>query len=217
MNLQTIAEHTVDISLIKRDSKVLDLGARNFTWSKAMLEYVDEIYCVDADPSIPIPESPLKLIRGAVSLFDDKRAWLWMHGNGTGNKVVPSELKVRGHRYAEVKTITLKTISEIANVKMWDIVKFDIEGSEAGILLSLLEPIAKQISCEFHMHTGTQEETILKVIDHLRQWYTVAFIDKSEKHGCGMNYWDTLFILKDIPVGIGLQQHKSLAQIGDNQ
>lgn len=196
MNLHCIAEHTVDIGRLNRQSKVLDLGCRAFSWSKAMMEYVDEIYCVDADPDVLIPDKPLKLIRGAVSLFDDKLAWLHCSGNGTGNYIVPKDLKVRNQIYKEVKTITLKTINEISNCPFWDVIKFDIEGSEIGILSRISKPIADQLSIEFHLHTGTKESEVQDVFKHLESLgYVKIFQDYSEKHGCGLNYWDVLFVL----------------------
>jgi hypothetical protein len=197
--LRTIAEHTVDLSLINRDSKVLDLGCRAFTWSKAMLEYVDEVYCVDADPAFTAnkPEGPgYKLFLGAVSDTGGKDLALYTSGNGTGNYVDSIDNIKPWDKWVPTKSFTLKEISGSCNIEMWDVIKFDIESSEVPVLLSLTEPPAKQLSIEFHMHTGTTEETILKVFEHLKQWYDIVFVDKSEKHGCGMNYWDVLFIDK---------------------
>lgn len=197
-NLQCIAEHTVDLSLINRDSKVLDLGCRAFTWAKAILEYVEKIYCVDADPYIPIPDEPLRFICAAVSDKDDEVLKYKLFGNGTGNflehGIIP---KGRVHKYLEVKTASLKTISDIANTNFWDVIKMDIEGSEVPVLLSLAKPPARQITCEFHMHTGTTTDQVQRVFNHMNSLgYERVFEDFSRKHGLGENYWDTLFILK---------------------
>lgn len=197
-NLQCIAEHTVDLSLINRDSKVLDLGCRSFSWSKAMLEYVDKIYCVDADPNIPMPSEQIRFLCAAVSDKDGEVVKYKVFGNGTGNHldhgIIP---KGSAHKYIEVKTSTLETISGTASVLFWDLIKMDIEGSEIPVLLSLTKPPAKQLSVEFHMHTGTTKDKIHEVFSHLELLgYEKVFADYSRKHGLGENYWDVLFILK---------------------
>lgn len=197
-NLQCIAEHTVDLSLINRESKVLDLGCRAFSWSKAMLEYVDKVYCVDADNSVKSYDERLPVMSVAVSDTNDKKMQFIKFGNGTGNYLHrgtnPKPSK------ATEQVVTTLTLPAIINAAfgdgMADLIKMDIEGEEIPVLLSLKKPPARQISAEFHMHTGTSEAQILEVIGHLSQWYDLTFLDKSEKHGCGMNYWDVLFILK---------------------
>lgn len=197
MNLQCIAEHTVDLSLLTRGSKVLDLGCREFTWSKAMLEYVDEVWCVDADPDVKVPESPLKLIRGAVLAYDDQPVYLKQWGNGTGNKVYEQCERRPNGKYVEARSITIKTISEIVRVKIWDVIKFDIEGSEIGVLLSLDVPPSKQLSIEFHIHTGTPNQNVDKAVKYLESLgYQTVQHELSAQHGAGINYWDSLFILK---------------------
>jgi hypothetical protein len=201
MNLQCIAEHTVDLSLINRQSKVLDLGCRAFSWSKAMLEYVDKVYCVDADRSVQSDSNRLPLLHASVSDTDDKPVHFITHGNGTGNfilrdgRAIPARYKVQ-----QSETATLSTIINSAfGGGMIDLIKMDIEGEEIPVLLSLKEPPARQLSVEFHMHTGTSEAKILFAIQKMKAlYYDVAYVDKSEKHGCGMNYWDVLFKQKPV-------------------
>lgn len=199
MNLQCISEHTVDISRLSRQSKVLDLGCRAFTWSKAMLEYVDEVYCVDADPDF-VANTPAgkgyNLFLGAVNDIGGLTMALHRSGNGTGNHVVHTGNMSSGN-YMPVKSHTLKDIGDSFNIPKWDLIKFDIEGSEIPVLLSLAEPPADQLSIEFHLHTGTKESDVEKVFKHLESLgYIKIFQDYSAKHGCGLNYWDVLFILK---------------------
>lgn len=199
-NLQCIAEHTVDLSLINRDSKVLDLGCRAFSWTNYMLGYVSKIVCVDADPDIEVPNIPVLFIRGAVHKNDDEVLSYRMSGNGTGNCLMPESLVPddRKSRYLKVKTVSLRTISEISYVLFWDLIKFDIEGSEVPVLLSLTKPPARQITCEFHMHTGTTRDQVHRVFDHMGcLGYERVFQDFSRKHGLGENYWDVLFVLRD--------------------
>lgn len=198
-NLQCIAEHTVDLSLINRDSKVLDLGCRAFTWSKAMLEYVDKIVCVDADPIIIQPEDErIIFLDGAIVPNGEPVHFVnfVVHGNGTGNYIDdgrPLPKPGMGYRVASI------TIEEIQKETGWlDLIKMDIEGSEVPVLLSLTKPPAKQITCEFHMHTGTPRYTVESVFDHMHDLsYDIKHVDFSRKHGLGENFWDVLFVLKD--------------------
>lgn len=198
-NLQCIAEHTVDLSLINRDSKVLDLGCRAFSWSKAMLEYVDKVWCVDADNSVKSYDERLPVMNIAVSDTNDKKMQFIKFGNGTGNHLHrgtnPKPFKASEQ---VVKTLTLTAIVNAAfGDGMADLIKMDIEGEEILVLLSLKEPPAKQLSIEFHLHTGTPAETVHKVFDHLESLgYVRAHCDYSRKHGLPENYWDVLFILK---------------------
>lgn len=201
MNLQCISEHTVDLSLITRESKVLDLGCRAFTWSKAMLKYVDEIYCVDADPDFIKNKPPGKaynLFLGAVHDIGGIDLALHRSGNGTGNHVVQVSEMRRHLNYTPTKTFKLRNIGQAYNVELWDVIKFDIEGSEIPVLLDLKEPPAKQLSVEFHVHTGTRWEKINEVVNHLLGiGYGVAQHTATAQHGCGINFWDSLFILQE--------------------
>lgn len=194
-NIQCIAEHSVDLSLLTRESKVLDLGCRSFDWAKAILEYVDGIICVDADETIEDPEDDrINFIEGVVVPNGTPQTIMpfVVYGNGTGNYIDDGRLKPKGSKVTAVLSITLEEIEKGAGKA--DLIKFDIEGAEVPVLLSMTEAPAAQLSIEFHMHTGTPESKILEVFAHLKQWYLIAAYDKSEKHGCGVNYWDVLFI-----------------------
>jgi len=85
-------------------------------------------------------------------------------------------------------------------IKLWDVVKLNIEGSEYGVLAQWPGPIARQIVCSFHEHTpqGQGEEKIAEIIKHMEQWYTVLQHTKEPRYGCHKNYWDTLMILRGL-------------------
>lgn len=191
-NLQCIAEHTVDLSLINRDSKVLDLGCRAFTWANAMLEHVGRVCCIDADDDIRQPDDGrLIFMVAAVDEPNAGRKDLIKSGNGTGNYLKKADDK-EGLYY----TVSLQFLCDFYNVDYWDLIKFDIEGSEIPVLLSLTKPPAKQLSVEWHMHTGTTKEKIHEVFAHLQSLgYARAYTDYSRKHGLCENYWDVCFIL----------------------
>jgi FkbM family methyltransferase len=206
-NIQTIAEHSVDLSLLRRDSNVMDCGCRNFQFAKAIGEYVDYVICIDADPEVrqlnPAPHRFGFLNRAITTdKFEEKSdafatKLLIKHGNGTGSYI--DDGRPRPDSYSEIPVLTTR-IDELHHkdtiVRLWDLIKLDIEGAEIDVLLSLQGPISRQLSVEFHLHTGTPEAKVKQVFAHLGQWYDMVHCDYSDKHGCGINYWDVLFIWK---------------------
>lgn len=197
-NIQCIAEHSVDVSLLNRHSKVLDLGCRSFSWTAAMLEYVDHIYAVDADSSIvtTIPGS-ISLLNAAVGPAASIQPFI-KFGNGTGNFIHECEPLPSNCTIEHVHVFTLDDISDYFGVEFWDICKIDVEGSEYEILHDLTKPIATQITFELHQHTNKRKSQryIDEIFTNLSQWYNFPVVDYSEKHGCGLNYWDCLATIK---------------------
>lgn len=194
----TVSEHTIEETLLNRDSKVLDLGCRYFGWSNAMLEYVDKVYCVDADNTVENYELQFDFLNAAVSFDSGKYVSFVKYGNGTGNYLyeggsLPSEFEL-----SNVFCMNLKEVSKHFEVPYWDLIKFDIEGSEFDILINLKEPPATQLTFELHQHTAKKktEEQVQQLFKHLEQWYNLVHIDYSRKHGLSENYWDVLAVLK---------------------
>lgn len=196
--VKCIGEHSVDLSLINRSSKVLDLGCRALSWSKAMLHYVDEVYCVDADNDVKSFDSRLPVLNVAVSDIGDNVVNFIKYGNGTGNHIDTYGKKPDRHTVQLADTMTVFDIMNLAfKIDFIDLIKFDIEGSEIPILLSLEKPPAKQLTIEYHLHTGSTRNQVDACHKHLKSLgYEMVFQDFGEKHGCGVNFWDVLYILK---------------------
>lgn len=198
-NIQCISEHSVDLSLINRSSNVLDLGCRAFGWAKAMLEYVDTVHCVDADNDVYSTDERLPVLNVAVSNNDDQTVQFIKYGNGTGNHIHRgTNPKPARCREQVTKTMTLPTVLDnLFGVQFIDLIKFDIEGEEVPVILSLVQAPTKQLSIEWHFHTGTNAIDIRRCYFHLvKLGYECVLEDQSEKHGAGFNIWDSLFILK---------------------
>src|SRR5688572_29806933 len=115
--IKVISEHSVDLSLLTRGSKVLDLGARNFGFSNVMLEYVDKVYAVDADPNVKNDNPKIEYLNAAVKEMKRKVRFV-MWGNGTGNHV---DFAVTPAEYTEavMNSMTLCEVSEYFGVKEW--------------------------------------------------------------------------------------------------
>lgn len=200
MDLKCIAEHTIDLSRITRDSKVIDIGCRAFGWAKAMLEYIDYIACIDADPDIEQPPGDkIEFINCAVCGPEERKhefGTFIKYGNGTGNYLDDGRQKPRHHTKVYVPLVTINELT--ARLGYVDLIKMDIEGSEIDVIKSLVSPPATQLTIEWHLHTGkTRHIDIKACFYHLEDLgYEKVFEDYSRKHGLGENYWDTLFILK---------------------
>lgn len=197
-DVRTIAEHSVDLSLIHRQSKVLDLGCRNFSFANDILDYVDEVYCVDPDQSVNSNYEKVVVLNVAVTAESGYKDYV-KFGNGTGNYIRDTEVVGRGDSMQKVQCMTLDAISNLFHVKKWDLIKMDIEGSEYEVLMNLTQAPARQISVEFHQHTAKKKsaEYLQKLMMHLNQWYDIYNFNLTEAHGCGLNYWDVLLIEKE--------------------
>lgn len=192
-DLQCIAEHTVDLSLLRPGALILDLGSREGNWSKAMQQYsFYNIKRVDADPSTDA-------YHYAVSSQDGLLIDFITYGNGTGNYIDDGRKLPENHSRHKVETRRIDTlVRELFDKERIDLIKIDIEGEEVPALLALTEAPAEQLSIEFHLHTGTPHWQVLAVIAHLRELgYEYVHSDYSDKHGSGLNYWNELFVLRD--------------------
>lgn len=161
-----------------------------------MLEYVDKIYCVDADSSVKTEDKRIELLNVGVGHRLGTEKFI-KFGNGTGNYFYNGEPLPEVHEAENVQVWTLEMINAWFGVYSWDLIKCDIEGAEVGLLMGLTKPPADQITFELHLHTPAGCRTnVAKLLDHLKQWYEIKFIDYSEKHGCGLNVWDCLAVIK---------------------
>lgn len=184
--VKCIAEHSVDMSLLTKGGVCIDAGCRGFEFSKAMRDFGMIVKAYDLE-EMEVPEG----ISFKVTAIGDRFTIAYFKDTEDPNAK---------HILYLGRPVIMVPLSQIINeTGIVDLLKLDIEGSEISALLSLNEPPAKQISVEFHLHTGSKREDVTKCYSRL-QWlgYEVAFEDYSEKHGCGFNYWDVLFINKNI-------------------
>lgn len=185
----TVAEHTFEETLLPEKANILDLGCRGFLFTNELQRLGHNVYPVDAD-----------------KLFGSYYQFAITNFNGyadlyKSNDPAATRLNKR-HDYqsdSSVVTMTLQRFSDHVGVKLWDLIKIDIEGSEYEVIMSLTEPPAKQISVEFHCHTGIYGMREVKQMEDklLSFGYYPAKHDKTQAHGMGFNYWDSLFILQE--------------------
>lgn len=175
-----VAEHSFDPTLLPpTGGNILDLGCAGFEFSN-YFKGVHDVYSVDLEVGeYQVAISDYNGQCGIVKSNDPQATKIDRNGSG-------------------LVCMTLQTFSKSVLVDFWDLIKMDIEGSEYQVIMSMDKPMAKQLSIEFHLHTkayGQYEMTLME--DKLKALgYIPIQHEMTEKHCAGMNYWDSLFILK---------------------
>lgn len=184
MKLKTVCEHTFDEELLPAKAKVLDLGALGMIFSDALKKDGHSVYSVDIQDIGPLA------YRCAITDYDGKCG------------IIPSSDK-QAFRISpqgkEIYCFTLQSFMGMVNVEQFDLIKMDIEGSEYEVIKSLTKAPAKQLSIEFHLHTGVYGQNgVDEMVNKLLSLGYEIVQHKLENigNGCGMNYWDSLFVLK---------------------
>ena len=181
--IMTIAEHSVDLDLLPEKANILDLGCRGFDFTKKMRALGHKVWPVDID----------HLAEGQayyqVAITD--------HNGRCGILHTRDKQATRITKGDAVPCYTLHTFTTKCGLKTWDLIKLDVEGSEYEIIKSFAKPPAKQLSIEFHLHTGIYLQDQMKEMEDrlIGMGYNAAKHELTEDHGAGYNYWDSLFIL----------------------
>lgn len=182
MNLQVIAEHTIDLDLLPEKAVIIDLGCRGFEFTDYFVNIGDVVYSVDID-ILPRKYDRIAITgqngRVGIKRTDDPQATSVKEGN-------------------EIVSMRLDSYLDMHGILFADLIKIDVEGSEKEIILSLTQSIAKQLSIEFHLHTGaySQPDVVLMVAKLQSLGYKTVQHKLEARHGAGFNYWDSLFILE---------------------
>ena len=182
--ITVIAEHSVDLDLLQKESKVLDIGCRGFLFTDEMTRLGYNVFPVDIDQ---LPENR-PYYRVAITDYDGK----------CGIHYENDKQATRIKEGTEASCFTLESFSSACGVDVWDLIKIDIEGAELQVIQSLKKAPAKQLSIEFHLHTGiygVNEVRLMEAKLSALGYQTVSH-EMTAQHGAGMNYWDSLFILK---------------------
>lgn len=182
MTVTQIAEHNVCLDLLPANAKILDIGCRGFLFTNHFRSQGRTVFAVDLDKldgdyhQVAISD---RAGRCGIKRTNDPQATSIQEGD-------------------EVEQMTLHQFSEKVDVDFFDLIKIDVEGSEVEIIQSLTKAPAKQISIEFHLHTGIYDErTVQSCVDKLISLgYEIASHEKTNQHGAGLNYWSSLFVLK---------------------
>lgn len=185
--ISVVAEHSVDLDLLPKESLILDLGCLGFEFTKKIRELGHIVYPVDIEffPDKILDKEYYRVAitgyngRVGIQRFNDKQATRVEEGD-------------------EIDSLTLWGFINKHIGHKCDFIKMDIEGSEYDVIMALDKPPATQFSIEFHLHTGAysmeQMRAMEKKLEELG-YKPVQHVYES-RHCAGLNYWDSLFILK---------------------
>lgn len=189
--IQEIGEHSVRTDLLT-GGIAIDIGCLGWEFSKGMRDLGCEVHAFDL---IHLEDKPAGIYFSVAAITDkdekvrvlntpDRQAW---HISKKGGIIVDSISLNNLYKFFEGQTI--------------DVLKIDAEGSEYLILSDPdFKPIARQISVEWHMHCHMDKHNLLydKCMQNLCRYYEPVQHQLSVAHGSGLNYWDSLFIRRDL-------------------
>jgi FkbM family methyltransferase len=211
--IKSICEHSVDLDLLNKDGWVMDFGSGvDFLFSKEMAKMGMNVISIDPNPKIvDIPNNEKIFYERCALVTDENLEYIDfdIFNDTDAASFVQTNFDVffvkKMYKMSVVAT-TVKKLMKKYNIDVIDVLKLDIEGAEYKFLNSLEEPIAKQISIEFHDFRGMNpyypENNIYyeKLFSKLSKWYNVAKHEITQHPGIGgplgLNYWDSLLILK---------------------
>jgi hypothetical protein len=203
-NPKKVRGHSFLPELLTPNGWVLDVGCRDFGFARQFAAGGYRVLALDPDRDIEDPAVPGILFVRKALVADVQSGGVQdyaSHGNGEGNCLVKCGVYPPSARVYPVSTTTLQGLQSEFGIREFDLIKIDAEGLEYDLLLSLKEPVARQISVEFHDFAGLNpyaepEQYYTTLRKRLGDWY--AFV----KHDCTpmnarnpiLNYWDSLLV-----------------------
>lgn len=208
--ISSIYEHSIDLDLLTPGGWVMDFGCGvDFNFSKKMLELGMNVIGIDPNPKIVnVPDGIIYERMALVSDESINNVVLDIYNDTDAASIIKTINDVGFVSKTGSISVEATTINKLMlkyNIDKLDVLKLDIEGGEYSVLLNL-EPISKQISIEFHDFRGmnpyypNNEEYYNSLRSHLVSYDFVKH--QIEQHRGiygpqGLNYWDSLLILKD--------------------
>lgn len=187
----TVTGHTFEETLLS-DGVIIDIGCRDFTFADHFKG--KKVYCIDVDSSVfnGVENDHIKM---NVAISDKKGiTGYYKNGEATCIKQIDPD---QNHKFHACESITMADLYKVTGTNV-DLLKLDCEGAEYIILGETFEPIPKQISVEFHHHCvpSMHMTNYPFILERLSKDYTIHNDVWEQRHGCGYNFWDTLFIRK---------------------
>lgn len=182
MKIETVHEHSYCPELLPANAIIADIGCRNFLWANHFRELGHTVHAVDIDDleGGDYDQCAITNYTGFCGMVTNN--------DPQATKIGPGDL---------IPCYTLVDFMKMKEVKIYDLLKSDIEGSEYDMVMGLKKAPAKQISMEMHIHCGqTIEQTADIYLKLISLGYKTIKHSMTSEHGAGLNYWDSLFILK---------------------
>lgn len=195
-------EHTFDLDMILSSPFpiAIDVGCRGFEVSTVLAEAGVRVESLDIEAEVLLPDLNPRITFHHLALMgtEDARRCGWLTGScraGNGSHVcnVPRE---HGN---VVRAVDIFEFLKMIGLPRVDLLKLDCEGSEYGIfedLVSLDYPIARQITVEYHEHTGRIPPAgpawFDQIPDRLSKNYQIIKHDREPLH-----HMDCLYIARE--------------------
>jgi len=172
-----------------------------------MKKYCNNIICVDPNPTINHIPDGVFYEKAALVWDDKKEVEYFIYNDINGYSLLnPSKDWCQLQDKIVIKSINFKDIMEKYNIEKFELIKFDIEGSEYEILQNMDWSISKQFSVEFHdfrfmnPHYPNNNKYYENLFDKIGDKFNVIKHDLTDHPGFpvgqGLNYWDSLFVEK---------------------
>jgi FkbM family methyltransferase len=200
MNLVTLASHTIDLHRLPEGGVVLDVGCRNFAFTKALLEVRPRmcVIAMDPDPFIVDPYLSRVIVLNEALVGDDRRYSDYAaYSTGEAN-FLTDKVPEFAARYS-VPCTNINDVMRRLAVEQFALVKRDCEGSEFGILEAWPGPIAEQISVEFHDFMDRQRygaDYFARLFAKLADYEVVQHEETPIGPADTMGHWDSLLVRK---------------------
>lgn len=193
MNIQTIAEHSVDLDLLS-GGVCIDAGCRGFKFSEALRDVGCYVLAMDLEHMEP--ENPENIHFMQRALMVEPGRYYYVDTKDQQAKFISNTgIQVDGIGIHCLYNELMEQGKEI------DVLKLDIEGTEYFLLSDPnFQPVPKQISVEFHMHAHRKlhDQHYDKCMENLLKHYEPVKHELTQAHGAGWNYWNSLFIKRDL-------------------
>ena len=198
--IEVIDNHSVRTDLLRPGRGVLDVGCRGFVFARAMRDRGMKVIALDPDPGIvDLAIDGVTLMRKALIGDTSAGSVLVMHPDPEARHVAPAAVNT-SFPVVPVECMTLRQLNDKLGMVEWDLVKLNCEGAEYDIILGWPGAVARQIVVSFHEHTPQKrgKTTVKQCVERLRQWYEPVQHVESARYGAGMNWWDSLFVAREI-------------------
>jgi hypothetical protein len=194
MKLITLHEHTIAPDLLT-GGVVIDAGCRGWGFATDMRDLGETVLSFDLDELLDVPKG----------IYFFQKALLPRSGEVCVVDTHDLQAKFIANVGRPIEAVGLAEVmaaSQSEGMIEIDVLKLDVEGSEYHLLSDRdFQPLPRQISVEFHEHAHLKAHEALFeicVVNLLRLGYVAVQHERDQRHGAGWNYWDSLFVRKDL-------------------
>lgn len=190
--LKVFSEHTVETDLLN-GGVCIDAGCLGFYFSKDMRDLGLKVYAFDLE-DMTAPEG-VTFIKSAITT----RNGIYGINKSHDRQAYNVYSGIGGY---DIEGLNLNMLYKILGDNI-DVLKSDCEGYEYFLFSDEnFKPIPKQISVEWHLHCQKElhEKYYQSCMNNLLKYYVPVKHELTEAHGAGFNYWDSLFVRRDLIV-----------------